>query len=832
MGASPGFSSEFRSAWEKEPDRTWIGADFWANRLQDWRIRDGRVECVAKPALPMRTAHVLTHRLSGTAGFTVAVSTGPSGQPGKRPSERGFLIGAGGAKMDFRAAAIVHQWQGPGGGFYAGADSRGKAFIRDNETDWTKDQPADGPGQQQLESVRLELRSTMVDAENTLLVISAIDPKTTVVISKAEKLVPAARLTGNLALVSHAGGPGGQQSWFSDFELAGDGVISDPAGAVGPIIAAQHTLSRNVLKLTAQLMPVGDAEPRQVFLEAKHNGKWEPIAEAELITPGWTATFRVPGWNSGKDIPYRVVYGPATWTGVIRKDPVEAENLVVAGFTGNHNNAHAIGRADGLTDWVSGMYFPHSDLTSNIVKHKPDVLFFSGDQVYEGKSPTFADREEIVLDYMYKWYLWCWAYRDLTKDIPAVTIPDDHDVYQGNIWGEGGRPIHIDNAGGYVHPADFVQVVHRTQTSHLPDPPDPDPVQQNIPVYFTDMTYGRVSFAILEDRKWKSGCADHGLPPSGTGRPDHFNNPDFDTRQLDFPGLKLLGDRQLRFLDAWAADWTGSDLKVALSQTIFANMATHHGPSLEYLIADLDSNGWPQSGRNRAVAALRKAFAFHLAGDQHLATVVHHGIDMHRDSIYSFCVPSVANFYPRMWNPRRGGLNGPDGAPQWMGDHFDGFMNLVTVFAASNPGHDFEIEPKDLHNKMPGYGIVRLNKVTREIEMECWPRWADPDNPAHSQYPNWPVKITQLENYGRKPAGYLPPLEVAGLTNPVVQIRESATKELIYALRVNGAKFTPWVFEPGRYDMRIGNPDTGQWTELKGIEAQLEPYTEARLIEF
>ena len=34
------------------------------------------------------------------------------------------------------------------------------------------------------------------------------------------------------------------------------------------------------------------------------------------------------------------------------------------------------------------------------------------------------------------------------------------------------------------------------------------------------------------------------------------------------------------------------------------------------LAADCDSNGWPQSGRNRALREMRKGFALHLAGDQ------------------------------------------------------------------------------------------------------------------------------------------------------------------------------------------------------------------------
>ena len=85
----------------------------------------------------------------------------------------------------------------------------------------------------------------------------------------------------------------------------------------------------------------------------------------------------------------------------------------------------------------------------NLARHDPDLLFFAGDQIYEG-NPTRVVRQpadESLLDYLYKWYLWCWTYRDLTRDRPTVTIPDDHDVHQGNVWGAGGKPAQEGDPG-------------------------------------------------------------------------------------------------------------------------------------------------------------------------------------------------------------------------------------------------------------------------------------------------------------------------------------------------------------------------------------------------
>src|SRR5688572_3805866 len=62
----------------EDADRVWIGPECWANRLQDWRVRAGRIECVQGAAIwPYRTLHLLTRRLGpGRGEFTVAVRTG------------------------------------------------------------------------------------------------------------------------------------------------------------------------------------------------------------------------------------------------------------------------------------------------------------------------------------------------------------------------------------------------------------------------------------------------------------------------------------------------------------------------------------------------------------------------------------------------------------------------------------------------------------------------------------------------------------------------------------------------------------------------------------
>ena len=211
-----------------------------------------------------------------------------------------------------------------------------------------------------------------------------------------------------------------------------------------------------------------------------------------------------------------------------------------------------------------------------------------------------------------------------------------------------------------------------------------------------------------------------------------------------------------------------------------------------------------------------------IGGDQHLASIVHHGIDEWNDSGFSFCVPSVANLWPRRWYPPAPGANHQPGMPGYTGQFSDGFGNRVTVWAVSNPvdsGH----EPRVLHDRSPGYGLVRFDRSSRTITMECWPRYAKPDDPDSVQYPGWPKTISVEDNYGRPAAAHLPALQVEGIGEPVVQVTDDSNDELVYVLRVAGGAFRPKVFHPGSYTVRVGDPDSGRLRVIRGVKAPAGP---------
>jgi len=768
----------------------------------------------------MRTLHLLSHDLNATGGgFQLKVDLGRIKSSISKISdgEAGFLLGAGNGQMDYRGAALIHQTPGAGAGIFAGIDHLGRVFIHDTETGLyteTKSiaQSKGKPGFT-FKNVTLTCSAKKKSGDVWQLVVQAQNTHGGSLIGEITATLPAKRLIGNIALTAD---PGQQKKsiahfWFNHWQGSGDRLTAYADRCLGPVIGTHYTVSRKILKISAQMAPLPKTRHKGAVLEAKINGKWKTIATADVDPMAFTAIFRIENWDDTQKVDYRVTAasplpGEQPWSGTIQKNPRDKKEFIVAAFTGNHNLSRKVSAGGHYKkgrkgNWIEGTWFPHADICANIDQQKPDLLFFSGDQVYESASPSFPDSRARDLDYLYKWYIYMWAFRDLTCDLPSVVIPDDHDVFQGNFWGQGGRHAKRQNDGGYTAPADFVKMVERTQTSNLPDPVDPAPVEQGIGVYFTGLNWGPVSFAVIEDRKFKTG-------------PDSA-----EAKSGDESKLVLLGKRQLAFLENWVQDWSdGAVMKASLSATIFSQLHTWRNKdgSIEQ---DPDTNGWPIQGRNRALRALRKGYTLMIGGDQHLATTAQHGIDDWGDCGWSICVPSIANYFPRSWKPIVSGKNRAPSMDENMGEFLDGWGNKVTMHAVANPGgKPSGHQPAALHDRMPGYGIIRFNQETRKIEMSNWPRYATVGK--GSPYPGWPITVTQKDNYGRKPTAWLPEI-ISGKQNPVVKVFNKESGELVYALRISGNRFQPGVFKQGEYTLKVGDPDTGVW-DVHTIKASLK----------
>ncbi len=539
---------------------------------------------------------------------------------------------------------------------------------------------------------------------------------------------------------------------------------------------AIYTHHQRVLKLTAQLFPLLPDEPRVVRLEFQTGETWTEAARAKVHELGWSAHFRIENWDNSKNVRYRIRFGPqATFDGLVRRDPTDKDVIIVGALSCNSS------RSPG----------PRTHIVANLKRQDPDLLFFAGDQSYHHTQHTFG------------WLEWGVQFRDILRDRPVITIPDDHDIGQGNIWGEYGKKAATSAGpgGGYFYPARYVNMVQRCQTWHLPDAFDPTAVLRKIGVYYTNLRVGGIDFAILEDRKFKSGPK--GKIPKMGPRPDHINNPNYDRSAIDLKGLELLGNRQLKFLDSWSQDWTDTRMKCVLSQTAFCGAVHLHGGPRNRLLADLDCNGWPQTGRNTALAAIRRAWAPHICGDQHLGVVVKHGITAASDGPYAFTTPAIVNtIYGRWWKPQsqQAGPNPvPNSSLPWTGDYLDGLGNHIRMLAYANPP-----DRNDVQKRGDGYGIIRFYKTKQTVTFECWPRFSDVRNGDTGQFPGWPVTFSMRDNDGRKPTGWLPELHFPKSDSAVVQVVDESTGEILYTVRTPSNRFRPPVYSNGPFTLKAG----------------------------
>ena len=731
-------------SWSGTHDRVWLDSRIWANPMEDWRVKEGAAECQTTGG--NRNLHLITHQWTdpnGAADMCVSLQK-IGGQ--RKGAGAGFRIGTKSELNEYRSNCFAN------GGINAGVlenklllgRNTGTKFINLDQEIKLKLLARDQSGQ-----IELTLTAETPDGEKIDQLTAKVPPKA---------------VLGNVSLVNNFDaklkkGQGGRYR-FKDWWVAGNAFTIDTSREFGPILWSMYSLSDSrsdegfVLKISALTGPLGEQDNKDVELQLSIDGNWKSLGKAPLDTDAWTSTFRIPNWNEKVATPFRLLYREqkadgteeeSIWTGTIKPNPSGRPLRIGALTCQNHYG------------------FPYEPVAENILRLDPDLIYFSGDQLYESHGGYGLIRDPAgpaILNYLRKYYMFGWSFREAMRDRPTICIADDHDVFQGNIWGEGGAPMNIQTGGassngGYREPARMVNVVHKTNTSHHPDFYDSTPVQQGISVYYGDMVYGDVGFAILGDRQFKSGPQ---MVDTGSGRADHVKDQDFQTSVLDKKGLQLLGPRQESFLEKWGRDWRGHKMKILLSQTVFAGVATHHGKYDGYLKADLDSGGWPQTPRNRAIDILRQSKALHINGDQHLTSLSQYGVDRQRDSMWSFCTPAIAAGYPRWWRPDDVGMphqERPTHGLENTGEYLDGFGNMIYVYAVGNP----EVGTKKnryekAHQKGSGFGLVTVDTQEKTYLIDCFRFLIDAsDGKAENQFPGWPVTIHQQENAGENIVG-------------------------------------------------------------------------------
>ncbi|WP_456867518.1 alkaline phosphatase D family protein [Galbibacter sp. BG1] len=796
----------FKSNWNNWFDMKWVGPEYWANRMQDWVIENGRAVCVVSGT--DRNLNLLTiQKGDNTDNFEqeVEINVLSSEIKGNTKAFVGFKIGVRGQFNDYRSASVF------GKGLPVGLTGGGDFIIGEEVFKTNLLQIPD--------SLKLKLKATYKNGYYKLNV-SAID-SSSIEIASVESMVEAEKVNGNFSLVvhtQHKKAVKNKTASFSNWKVTSTGLNYSEEQLYGPICFAQYTLHKEKLKLTTQLTPFEKIPNHKVILQFKRDGEWQTVETQTNSNPGRANNFIIEHWKETQDIPYRVLVELPLrnqvhqyfYDATIAKEPLDKNEVKAGVFSCNFHYG-----------------FPDQDVCNNVSYLDPDIILFLGDQFYEatgGYGVMYeGDFDDLCIEYLRKWLLFGWSYRELFRHKPCAIIPDDHDVYHGNVWGEGGAIADTSkgfgassqDSGGYKMSPEWINMIQFTQTSHLPDPYDARPVKQGIGVYYTQWKYAGLSFAILEDRKFKSAPM-HVLPKEADIWNGWIQNENFDIKKYKDLDAELLGKRQEDFLEQWVQDWNDdTQIKVVLSQTNLATVATLPKeartdavvPELkipqkeEYILgdamtADMDSNGWPANKRDKAVRIIRKAFAFHIAGDQHMASFVKYGLEEFGDSGYAFAGPALNNIWPRrFWPPIENVKDHTYKKPAFLGNHIDGFGNKMSVLGAGNP-YQTDLKPAVLYNRANGYGMVTFNKKERSIKTECWPRFVDVRVNREEQYPGWPITINQYDCYAKEKEYLLPELIVESEKEiPLVKLYDA--DELIYAYKPNSNTFQLKTFKEG-----------------------------------
>ena len=737
--------------------RPWPGKDFWANPAEDWMASKGRLENTFSGG--NRSVVLLTAAIAPKPGlFTARVKLDQISYELFGQGFAGFQIGLKGTGDDYRDTAIS------GSGFAAGIDFSGRPFIGDIKGEGT---PLPLP----LQGMVLEFKAEGAETGSYDLSLLVQD-ETGKILATARAKADASWLPGMIALTASTQAPpavdltatrpgkvpampqtreGEGRFAFSKFELVGDKLELHPERALGPILWTTHTFDNDG---TLCLLTQAASFARNERIEAELILPGRDPQKATLDSASRTVRFRMLKLDPAKDHPYEVKLGGDSFKGTVRAAaagrPLKVATLACSGAAG----------------------FPPCDLVANVQAHSPDFIAFLGDQVGEdsgGYGILYDQRtnDRTILCYLRKYTLHGWAWRDLLRNTPSVTLPDGGDVFQGKLWGAAGKPADISKGygdaaretGGYQMSPEFVNAVHRSQTGNLPDPGDPSPCRSGISVFFTRLAWGPLDFVIMADRQFKS--APKSLFPLARIQDGWPANEGWDPKTATAADSDLLGIRQENFLARWVkSPAKGAKFRIALTQAPFCTAETlpvaatddsglpglriyppGEYPPNDVPKADFESNGWPQAPRLKALRLLAEANAVHLCGDRHLGGTGQYGLSGWGDGPWWVSSPSIANPLPRRWMPAAEGKRRRAGDPRWTGDFEDAFGSLITIHAVANP-RDLNREPAKAFNGATGYTITAWEPSGR-VKIENWPAWASPEKPApdNKPYEGWPITI-------------------------------------------------------------------------------------------
>src|SRR5262245_21759440 len=252
IAASPAAAAGAPAAHSDQDDRPWLGPEVWSNPLQDWRLRNGRIECFVSGR--DRNVVLPTHGVTDQPGaVSMRVRLGRL-EDDSTPLQKGFVgfrLGIHGRLNDYRDSALY------GIGVYAGLAWDGRLLVGKLEADAPR-------APEPFQNLELRLDATQTGATCQVRV-AALDAQGKVLAEITRSNVPSQWLTGGVALVCSSGEifntpddsavtvtmsginkraserGGNMRFWFRNWTVSGSRVQAHEDRAWGPILFAMHT---------------------------------------------------------------------------------------------------------------------------------------------------------------------------------------------------------------------------------------------------------------------------------------------------------------------------------------------------------------------------------------------------------------------------------------------------------------------------------------------------------------------------------------------------------------------------------------------------------------
>ena len=811
--------------WNNVAKRKWVGEDFWANRLQDWSVDEHRVNCL-RPGVNS-TLHMLSAELKGDFALEGSITLGRNkvavGDSGARS---GLLLGLSDTALNYLARSTMQHFFLKENGVYIGIDERHRLFIEELSSKASVHSKALSPAYiQQMLTKGISLQFSIKSKGDSMLVSLSLKDGGG---KSIELLLPSGIIGGNIAFVASAQNYLSKY-FFDDFNIGGTALARRDDRKFGPISTCLYSLDANVLNLSVQFLPIGIQYGDSAAIEINRSGQWQGFKTIAIDSIYGLALLRNHIWDDVVARRYRVrlkrdkTFEGDYYYGQIAM-PASTENKLKIAVL-SCNGMPFIERS-GMDYWQ--IWKPYELSAKRCAIEKPELLVFLGDQMYESRPvPMEWDKTLYALDYQYRWLLWCMQFNPLTSSLPTLVMMDDHDYFQGNLWGVNGdtlsrtsakdKPINyagdaadwLMENGGFFQDLALLKYAVALQTAHLPTSCS----KQNtaVPDYYTVLKFKGVGLAILEDRKYKSAPM-KALPnvASFNGFP---HNDSLSVDSLDNIDAQLLNEDQLQMLDKWSEDWNNESMKVVFTQSVYSCLsASRKGfnplsgknividEKIDFptrLAKDMDSNGWPKSGRDKALQTIRRSGALLVGGDQHFPSVVQQGIARWKDAVYSFTVPAVSSTYPRFWYPDSTDHCGDN-------NYLDGFGNKFSMQAYSNPVKNDSF-PLWMQNA-PGIAFVTCDKQKQSYTLDCWDFEHDT-----KQYPGWPITVRVADNIYASSFFETPVVMVKKVKLPLISVIDMENNQFLYALRINNQSLK--VPHDGKYKLII-ELDNGRKKEV------------------